>query len=440
MLNPFKPLISICAFFTLVLCSCKKESAFDTQNYNKQSQNELKLMVSQVKIWHDSTVNSNLSTKVQNGLKAFSANENDIVPPVIDWVKAFINFDSSNVKSITVPISINYKNGEHMELVATKSNNELNGYILKVTPDSVCFANQIDIYNYTNFSGTISIYNLMGVRLKKEIFKNGIAFKSNISKNTLNTKTTYESAPPCEDCTLNTVIVTGNRTINYYTGYNYTLSYIYISYNQNLEPDQFGGGGGVIAGGGAPDGIVDDIKTNITDPCISSVVSDFLSKDKQNEVMSYINKQFGLNEKCNLNISDVQNLTNSRGEFVAGLASITRQNDVLTVNIYINSGKGSSKEFIAATILHEMMHGYIASQNIQQNGKEDVLADSKYVGWMSSSLVSLFPNLSTIDANALALGGLQYTSYFNNLSIDTQEECLKINAWHELGNIGQKCD
>lgn len=250
MIKQIKSLISICVFLTLVFSSCKKESAFDAQSNNNQSQNELNSLSSQVKVWHDSTVSSNLSTKVQNGVRAFSVNENDIVPPVVDWDKAFISYDSSNVKSITVPISINYKNGEHTDLVATKSKNKLNGYIIKVTPDSACFANQIDIYNYTNFSGSISIYNLMGVRLKKEIFKTGIVLKENISKNTLATKTTYESAPPCEGCTLNTVIVTGNRKIYYYTGYDYTLSYIHITYNQNLELDDFGGGGGeVIAGG-----------------------------------------------------------------------------------------------------------------------------------------------------------------------------------------------
>ncbi len=440
MIKLFKPLFNICAFLTLVFISCKKESDFNTKNNNNQFQNELKSMINQVKIWHDSTVSSNLKSKTQNGLTVFSVNDNDIIPPFIDWDNAFINYDSNDVKSITVPISINYKNGEHMELVATKSRNKINGYFIKVTPDSACFANQIDLYNYTNFSGSVSIYNLIGVRLKIQNFKTGIVIKSDITKNSLDTKTTYEIAPPCEECTLNTVIVTGSRIINYYTGYNYTLSYIHIGYNQNLELDEFGGGGGVIAGGGAPDGIVDDINTNITDPCISSVLSAILSKDKQIEMMSYVNKQFGLNEKCNLNIKDVQNLTNTRGEPVAGLAKVIRHKDVLTIEISINYGRGSSKEFIAATILHEMIHGYIVSQNIQQNGKEDVLADSKYIGWMSTALISLFPNLSPTDANALALGGLQYTSYFNNLSIDTQNDCNKINAMHEIGEAGQKCN
>ena len=111
------------------------------------------------------------------------------------------------------------------------------------------------------------------------------------------------------------------------------------------------------------------------------------------------------------------------------------------MNIYINSGYNSSREYFAATILHEMIHGYIASQNIPQNGNEaeEIIANPQYVDWMSASLISLFPNLSTIDANALALGGLEGTSYFNSLSKDIQDASLKTNGRHRAGNEGQTC-
>jgi hypothetical protein len=170
-------------------------------------------------------------------------------------------------------------------------------------------------------------------------------------------------------------------------------------------------------------------------------MNDILSKDKQNKVMSYINNEFGLNENCNMNISDVLNLTNSKGEFVAGNNRSIRTGSSLTVNIYINSGYNSSREYFAATILHEMIHGYIASQNIPQNGNEaeEIIANPQYVDWMSASLISLFPNLSTIDANALALGGLQETSYFYSLSKDIQDASLKTIARHEAGSEGQTC-
>ena len=247
MIKQIKPLISICVFLTLVFSSCKKESAFDAQSNNNQSQNELKSLISQVKVWHDSTVSSNLSTKVQNGVRAFSVNENDIVPPVVDWDKAYINYDSIDVKSITVPISMNYMNGEKMQLVATKSKNKINAYLIKVTPETTYFENQIELNNYPDFSGSISIYNLKGNRLKKEDFKNGIAVKNFKSKSILSNNTTYDSGPPCEECNLLTVIVYNSKKYQF-AEYNYGL--IYIDYQQNINLDEFGGGGDVIAGGG----------------------------------------------------------------------------------------------------------------------------------------------------------------------------------------------
>lgn len=170
-------------------------------------------------------------------------------------------------------------------------------------------------------------------------------------------------------------------------------------------------------------------------------MNDILSKDKQNEVMSYINSEFGLNENCNMNISDAPVVYNRNGIEVAGknIVSRSRISGSLTVNIFINSGYESSREYFAATILHEMIHGYIASQNIPQNNIEEVIANSQYVGWMSTSLISLFPNLSPIDANALALGGLEETFYFKSLSKDTQDASKITNGRYQAGSEGQKC-
>ena len=438
MIKQIKPLISICVFLTLVFSSCKKESAFDAQSNNNQSQNELKSLISQVKVWHNSTVSSNLSTKVQNEVRAFSVNENDIVPPFVDWDKAYINYDSSDVKSITVPISMNYKTGEHMQLVATKSKNKLNGYFIKVTPDSTYFARQNEIYDYTNFSGSITIYNLIGIRIKKQDFKTGI----NSNKITHSNNTTFGNGFDSPNDLITVTVVSKKRKKYQFTSNNY--GYIYIEEVQNIELAEGDvGGGGVIAGGDeSPDGYVDEITTKITDPCISSVMDSIFLKDKQIEVMSYIKRQFGLNENYNLNIKDVLNLKNKEGVPVAGLTSPIRDNGKLTIYISINYGNNSSKEFYAATILHEMIHGYIASQNIAQKGmeKEEVIANSKYVGWMSTALISLFPNLSPSDANALALGGLEGTSYFKSLSKDTQDASNITNGRHQAGSEGQKCN
>lgn len=250
MITQIKSLIFIFAFFVLVFSSCKKEGEFEVQETMSISQNELKSLVGQVKVWHDSTVNAYSSSKIQSGIRAFSINENDIVPPIIDWSKAFINFDSSSTKSITVPISINYKNWEHMQLVATKSKNKLNGYYIKATPDSSFFAKNNNIFNYSDFSGSISIYDLMGVRIKKEDFKKGI-----VTNSIFDNKISQSTEPPIRD--LVTVIVRNSK--RYVIDYgNFNFGYIYISGANNFDLNEYGGGYGgydvigdvVIAGGG----------------------------------------------------------------------------------------------------------------------------------------------------------------------------------------------
>jgi len=438
MIKRHNPLIFNCTFYMLAFTSCKKDGVLEALDTNSILQNDLKSLVSQVKQWHDSTVRSKQNKKVQNGIIAYSVNENDIVPPIVDWGKAFINYDSNNVKSITVPISMNYKNGERIQLVATRSKNKLNGYFIKITPDSSYFAKQDNIFNYSNFSGSITIYSLMGVRLKKQDFKTSVALKSNnTSETALSNYTTHgDGFNSAIDLLEVTVISTKRKKYRFY-GYDY--GYFLIEVVNYIEKDEFGDGIVMVGGDESPDGYVDEITTKITDPCISSVMDDIFSNDKQIEVMSYIKRQFGLSEKYNLNITDVQNLKNPKGISVAGLASPKRNNGILTVYISINYGKNSSKEFYAATIIHEMIHGYIESQNIAQNGMEETIANSKYVDWMSAALISLFPNLSPSEANALALGGLQNTSYFLSLSQDIRDESMKINARHELGNEGQTC-
>jgi murein DD-endopeptidase MepM/ murein hydrolase activator NlpD len=241
MIKHFKPLIFISAFFVLALSSCRKELMLNIPDNNSISHNEIKSLVSQVKVWHDSTVSSIIKLNSQGGVKAFSVNENDIIPPVIEWEKAFINFDSSDIKSITIPISMNNRNGEHMQLVVTKSKNKLNGYFIKIIPDSSYFSKQIDLYNYFNFYGSITIYSLLGNRLKKQDFISGNASNSN------NNSKVGLGLPGLDGTFADGLTATvKSRKRRIFSAETYGL--IYIDYQQNIELDESYGGGGVIVG------------------------------------------------------------------------------------------------------------------------------------------------------------------------------------------------
>lgn len=236
-------LIYSTTFILLLLSSCKKLDESTIQPDKVTSKRSIETMVVDVKSWYDSTIKSNSIINSQNIKISMSSNLNDIKLPVIDWSKAYINFDSSNVKSLTVPISNNYTNGESLQLVTTKYKNKTNGFFIKITPDSIFFKNQINYYDYTNFSGSISIYNLLGQRLKIQNFKSGVVTKvNNTNKVAQSNSINLSTESPCDGCELYTVIVYNSKKIDY--SYNYGL--IYISEIQNIQLDGFGG---VIAGG-----------------------------------------------------------------------------------------------------------------------------------------------------------------------------------------------
>jgi hypothetical protein len=381
----------------VLFSSCKKEVSIEIQQDNQANFNELKSLVTQVKTWHDSTVSSNLSTKAQNGVKAFSVNENDIVPPIVDWEKAFINFDSSTVKSITVPISMNYKTGEHMQLVATKSKGKLNGYFIKITPDSSYFAKQNEIYNYNNFSGSIAIYNLMGVRLKKQDFMSGNASNSNnSSKSSFSNITTFGT----NNGNLIDVTVTGYRKKK--SRYNYGL--IYIDEVQNIELGL--GDGGVIAGGDESPDEPFDIRNKIINPCLSSLVDKIINSKISDQLNKDLKNVFGVNNKVNLIFEE--------GKLDRPAKSIRNFSNPDNYTIYLDLSKFNpnvSEEFVASAIVHEISHMLIANtfsdyEIYQSADREKIMLDN-YVNLMQSFLVKNF-NLQDKQALSMIYVGMMW--------------------------------
>jgi hypothetical protein len=170
----------------------------------------LKTLVSQVKAWHDSVVSSKPTTINETGLKSYSLSSSDIIPPSIDWDKAFMNFDSSNVRSLTVPIAINYSTGECLQFVATKFKDTTNGYIIKTVPDSIYFINQENIFDYTNFTGSIYIYNFNGQNLKKVYFRSGKVASNSINNSQSSGINAYSISAPCSRCDLLTVEISSS--------------------------------------------------------------------------------------------------------------------------------------------------------------------------------------------------------------------------------------
>jgi hypothetical protein len=239
MIKKFKFILLASSIFVLLFSSCAKESAIVTQQDYQKSNNELQSLVTQVKNWHEAEVSSKNSLIVENNIKALSSKPDDIIPPKINWDLAFKNFDSANIKSLTIPLDFNISTGELLQFVATSNNDSLNGYLIKQIPDSAYYAIHPNILDMTGFTGTYIVYDLVGNFLSKKYFKSG-AVTSNISKSS-NLKSN-STAAPCSGCTLLTVIVYNSPT---YLRNDYTKSLggaAIIQYN-NLSAVIAGGGG-----------------------------------------------------------------------------------------------------------------------------------------------------------------------------------------------------
>ena len=435
MIKQLNPLIFICTLFVLAFGSCKKEGVLEASDTNSILKNELKSLVNQVKLWHDSTVRSKQNTKVQNGIIAFSVNENDFVPPIVDWEKAFINFDSSTVKSITVPISMNYKNGERIQLVATRSKNKLNGYFIKITPDSSYFAKQDNIFNYSNFSGSITIYSLMGVRLKKQDFKTSVVSQSNnTSETALSNYTTHgDGFNSAIDLLEVTVISTKRKKYRFY-GYDY--GYFLIEVVNYIEKDQFGDGIVMVGGDESPDEPF-EIKNNIKNPCLSSLVDRIINSKISEELNKNLKNVFGVNNKVNLIFEEAKlsNSARSKRDFT--------NPDNYTIQIDLsNFNENVSEEFIAAVIVHEISHMLIANTFVDYEiyhsaDREKIMLDN-YVKIMQSFLVQNF-KLQDKQALSMIYAGMNWLAhkdyeFWNQETENYYFQKIKESGFNEIMN------
>jgi membrane-bound inhibitor of C-type lysozyme len=397
MIKKFNIVILISTLCIITFSSCNKESTLPIQNENQNSTNELKSLVSQVKFWNDSIVsNKTNGVDSENNIKSFSLGPDDITPPSIDWDKAFINFDSNNIKSVTIPLSMNYINGEKLQLVATKNKNSINGYLIKILPDSIYFSKQVDIYDYKNFSGSITIYNLKGVRLKKEIFKQGIVSKYAFnSKTSQSNQTTFDTEPPCYSCDLLTVVVYNTKRSSFGLFYIFNYQNIQVDGSDGSGASGAGGEGGVYVGGDETPVEPYIILNNITDPCLKKLIESLQNSNKlTNSIGAILQNVFGKNERLNLTFNQDNNLTNTNGERLNG-KSIPPDNGNYEIKLNALSLSKYSQERQTLTIMHEILHSYFwAAYGNLVTPNQHTRMLNEYIEEMASSLEDLYPQLS----------------------------------------------
>lgn len=207
---------------------------------------------------------------------------------------------------------------------------------------------------------------------------------------------------------------------------------------ENCFCDLYGLGCDPEGGGGQP---LPNVMNVVDDPCIKSSVDNAISLDCRNEITTFINNVFVNNEEFHLHFSDHAFLapdTNLDAKTSTGpMANLT---ETMTYIRFNNSKlSGASKEYIAATILHEVVHSWIDYKfpvpvdNAQQHA---LMMSTSRFSQMVNALMEMYPNLSQQDAEDLTWGGSYDTIEFSNLTPVEQTRIIERNIDYKTRRNG----
>lgn len=187
-----------------------------------------------------------------------------------------------------------------------------------------------------------------------------------------------------------------------------------------------------------------DTTINIKDPCIRSQVKASLAVGLDSFVSEFVNAIFTTSKDINMSFRDtvlapsVDGITLSQGNF--------DNNGYFDANITINSRLASgSREYIAATIIHEVVHSYLTFNGVLGELNQYTEQATRYAYALQHDLLAMFPGMDPDDAIALSWGGLQQTQGWQDiLQKDPKKanDILLINGEYKNANgtKGHRCN
>ncbi|GAB3364885.1 hypothetical protein GCM10027566_34890 [Arachidicoccus ginsenosidivorans] len=192
----------------------------------------------------------------------------------------------------------------------------------------------------------------------------------------------------------------------------------------NDNPLPSGGGNGGIGGSPYPPKldlpelppyIVDSIYIDssiINSPCMDSALTKVLNS--RDSIAFLIHNTFGGSGYLNLTFMKAQTLLSDKGNAIPGQTRYSNNGKEDTILLNYSQLAGSSQEYVAGVIIHEMVHAFLDQKNdslLKEQTQQHSEIALHYVDQMANLLINIFPNLPLSDAQALSIDGLSDITY-----------------------------
>jgi hypothetical protein len=215
-------------------------------------------------------------------------------------------------------------------------------------------------------------------------------------------------------------------------------------------PDQWTGSGGTGQSGNGPppedcnyygtceqsdDEVVDNINISLSNPCFQSAVIKINNANSLSTDIGFIlhecftfwqPKDLFISQACLSDTSTDATTSNATYEVILKFNECALHN--------------ASQEYIAATLYHEILHAYFFADGRNIDDHQEMA--TKYINAMKNTLLEHFPNLTNLDAEALAWGGLSKSQAWQTFQQNDLGRTLDIqntNRKHKRGQAGTPC-
>lgn len=204
---------------------------------------------------------------------------------------------------------------------------------------------------------------------------------------------------------------------------------------------------------------IDDITKLLTDPCLLSVVNGITDASFKNQIVQLFRETYvGNGFYVNLKFTQNSDLYNADGSKRAAFSTSDKNTGTWIIELNPTYGTKVSKEFWGSVIIHELAHSFLSIYMSQAPDLKDFnqheIIFQRWINQISDFLQQSY-GMNLIDANALALGGLDdvlkeetngdyaFKQAYDDMTIKkygiTLADAEKIRADYKEGVKGEVC-